>query len=304
MAIKQHPFWERPFMALHFRVASAHIGLFELPRTSVSGHSGQMGASLDVGATLAGSSCENIGLMSGICAFSLIVLVLVAIGKSAPLHFSRSSRGKKSSVTNDLFSISREKKESKPGRVVHLKMVVGGVPGWEGGNLLLLLQILVISATHAGTHSVQTSVSAWAFPIPMVQNHLQRRAPCVLARPQHLSVPRLCLRHRSGIIGSYSLLQGGQLGTKNNKVKVHAADVWIDGDDDDTLRIDVSFAEGIADNEALQSAVEGDALLMLKSVVTFARLYPCIFLLCPLPLPSVFLFPPHPFNLLHHSNLI
>ena len=79
MDIKQHPFWERPCMALHFRVASAHIGLFELPRTSVSGHSGQTGASLDVGATLAGSSCENIGLMSGICAFSLIVLVLVAI---------------------------------------------------------------------------------------------------------------------------------------------------------------------------------------------------------------------------------
>ena len=70
------------------------------------------------------------------------------------------------------------------------------------------------------------------------------------------------------------------MGTKNNKVKLHAADVWMDGDDEDTLRIDVSFAEGIADNEALQSAVEGDALLMLKSVVTFVRLYPCVFLLC------------------------
>ena len=77
-------------MVLHFRVASEHIGLFELPRTSVSGHIGQTRASLDVGATLAGSSGENIGLMSGICAFPLIVLVLVAIGKSAPLHFSQS----------------------------------------------------------------------------------------------------------------------------------------------------------------------------------------------------------------------
>ena len=84
IAIKQHPFCERPCMTLHFRGASAHIGLFELPRTSGSGHSGQTGASLDVGATLAGSSDENIGLMSGICAFSLIVLALVAIGKSAP----------------------------------------------------------------------------------------------------------------------------------------------------------------------------------------------------------------------------
>ncbi len=76
-----------------FSWREVHIGLFELPRTS--GQSGQMGASLDVGATLAESSGENIGLMSGICAFSLIVLVLVAIGKSAPLHFSESEREKK-----------------------------------------------------------------------------------------------------------------------------------------------------------------------------------------------------------------
>ena len=85
-------------MALYFRVASAHIDLFELPRTSVSGHNGQTGASLDVGATLAGSSGENIGLMSGICVSSLIVLVLVVNGKSVPLHFSQSSEGKKNSV--------------------------------------------------------------------------------------------------------------------------------------------------------------------------------------------------------------
>jgi hypothetical protein len=98
MAIKQHHFWECPCLDLHFRGASAHIGLFELPRTSVSGHIGQTGASLDVGATLAESSGENIGLMSGICAFSLIILVLVVIGKSAPLHFSESGEGKKNSV--------------------------------------------------------------------------------------------------------------------------------------------------------------------------------------------------------------
>ncbi len=61
MVVKENPFWERPCMTLHFRVESAHIGLFELPRTSVSGHNGQTGASLDVGTTLAGSSCENIG---------------------------------------------------------------------------------------------------------------------------------------------------------------------------------------------------------------------------------------------------
>jgi hypothetical protein len=92
-------------MALHFRVASAHIDLFELPRTSVWGRRGQTGASLDMGTTLEGSSCENIGLTSGICAFSLIVLVLVAIGKSDPVHFSQSSRGKKNSVI--IIEISR-----------------------------------------------------------------------------------------------------------------------------------------------------------------------------------------------------
>jgi hypothetical protein len=64
MTIKQHPFWQRPYMDPLFRGASAHIGLLELPRTSVSGHSGQTVASLDVGATLAGSSDENIGFMS------------------------------------------------------------------------------------------------------------------------------------------------------------------------------------------------------------------------------------------------
>jgi hypothetical protein len=45
-------------MTLYFRGASAHIDLFELPRTSVSGHIGQTEASLDAGETLAGSSDE------------------------------------------------------------------------------------------------------------------------------------------------------------------------------------------------------------------------------------------------------
>ena len=52
-------------MTPHFCGVSAYIGLFELSRTIVSGHYGQTGVSLDVGATLAGSSGENVGLMSG-----------------------------------------------------------------------------------------------------------------------------------------------------------------------------------------------------------------------------------------------
>jgi hypothetical protein len=54
--------------------ASAHIGLLELPRTSVSGHNGRTGEVLDVGATLAGSSDENPGLVSGMSARPLIAL--------------------------------------------------------------------------------------------------------------------------------------------------------------------------------------------------------------------------------------
>ena len=99
MTIKLHPFWERPCMALHFRCASAHIGIFELPRTSVSGHSGQTGTSLDVRARLAGSSDENIGLMSGMSARSLTALRHVAAGKSSPLHFQEMFGRKKNSVT-------------------------------------------------------------------------------------------------------------------------------------------------------------------------------------------------------------
>jgi hypothetical protein len=34
--MKEHPFWERPCVALHFRGGSANIGFFELPRTNGS----------------------------------------------------------------------------------------------------------------------------------------------------------------------------------------------------------------------------------------------------------------------------
>ena len=47
---------------------------FELPRTSASGHREHTGAALDVGATLAGSSDETIGLMIGMSARSLTAL--------------------------------------------------------------------------------------------------------------------------------------------------------------------------------------------------------------------------------------
>ena len=45
-----------------------------------------------------GMSGEKLGLMSGICARSLIVFVLVDNEKSAPLHFAQSSEGEKNSV--------------------------------------------------------------------------------------------------------------------------------------------------------------------------------------------------------------
>ncbi len=74
MAINQYPSCERPFMNPAFCGASAHIGLFELARTSVSGHNGRTGEVLDVGATLAGCSDENLGLVSGMSARPLIAL--------------------------------------------------------------------------------------------------------------------------------------------------------------------------------------------------------------------------------------
>jgi hypothetical protein len=87
--IKQHPFCGRPFMNPAFCGLSAHIGLFELPRTSVSGHHGRTEEVLDIGATLAGSSDENIGLMSGMSARPLTALGHVSLGKATPLHFQK-----------------------------------------------------------------------------------------------------------------------------------------------------------------------------------------------------------------------
>jgi hypothetical protein len=84
--IKQHPFCGRPFMKPAFCGLSAHIGLFELPRTSVSGHHGRTEEVLDIGATLAGSSDENIGLVSGMSARPLTALGHVSLGKATPLH--------------------------------------------------------------------------------------------------------------------------------------------------------------------------------------------------------------------------
>jgi hypothetical protein len=75
-------------MTLYFRDVNVYIDLFELSRTSVSGHIGQQtGVSLDVRATLAGRSDENIGLMSGMSVRSRTSLHHFAAGKSAPLHF-------------------------------------------------------------------------------------------------------------------------------------------------------------------------------------------------------------------------
>jgi hypothetical protein len=88
MVIKQNLFCERPFMNLAFCGASAHIGLFELPRTSVSGHHGRTGEVLDVGATLAGNSDENLGLVGGMSARPLSALGHVA-RKATPLHFQK-----------------------------------------------------------------------------------------------------------------------------------------------------------------------------------------------------------------------
>ena len=89
--IKYHPFWERAFMDPHFSGASAHIGLFELPRTSVSGHHGRTEEVLDIGATLAGSSDKNLGLVSGMSPRPLTALGHVALAKATPLHLPKRS---------------------------------------------------------------------------------------------------------------------------------------------------------------------------------------------------------------------
>ena len=76
MAIKQHPFWERPCFAWpRIFAARAHTSaFFEEPSTSVSGHRGRTGAALDLQATLAGSSDEHLGLMSAMSARPLTTL--------------------------------------------------------------------------------------------------------------------------------------------------------------------------------------------------------------------------------------
>ena len=76
MAIKQHPFWERPCFAWpRIFAARAHTSVFfEEPSTSVSGHRGRTGAAVDLQATLAGSSDEHLGLMSVMSARPLTAL--------------------------------------------------------------------------------------------------------------------------------------------------------------------------------------------------------------------------------------
>ena len=67
----------------------AHIGLFEFTRTSVSGHHGRTEEVLEIGATLAGSSDENLGLVSGMSALPLTALGHVSLGKATPLYFQK-----------------------------------------------------------------------------------------------------------------------------------------------------------------------------------------------------------------------
>jgi hypothetical protein len=69
--------------------SSAHIGLFELPRTSVSGHHGRTEQVLDIVATLAGILDKNLGLVSGMSPRPLTALGHVALGKATPLHFQK-----------------------------------------------------------------------------------------------------------------------------------------------------------------------------------------------------------------------
>jgi hypothetical protein len=69
---------------------SAYIGLFELPRASVSGHHRRTGAELDVTTTLAGSSDENLRPTTGMCTRPLTALGYVSLGKKTPLHFHKS----------------------------------------------------------------------------------------------------------------------------------------------------------------------------------------------------------------------
>jgi hypothetical protein len=72
--IKLRPFCERPFMNPAFCGSSAHIGLFELPRTSVSGHHGR----------------TEEDLVSVMSARPLTALSHVSLGKATTLYFQES----------------------------------------------------------------------------------------------------------------------------------------------------------------------------------------------------------------------
>ena len=48
MAIKQHPFWVRPYMVPHFCGTSTCVGLFEESKSRGRGHHGRTGAALDL----------------------------------------------------------------------------------------------------------------------------------------------------------------------------------------------------------------------------------------------------------------
>jgi hypothetical protein len=87
-----------------FYGTSAHIGVFELTRTSVSGHHGRTVDPLDVKATLSGSSDENLVPTTGMCVCPLTVLGYISLGKATPLYFHKSFTFRLNSVSQ--FGIS------------------------------------------------------------------------------------------------------------------------------------------------------------------------------------------------------
>ena len=88
MAIKQHPFWVRPYMVPHFCGTSTCVGRFEESKSRGRGHHGRTGAALDLVATLTGSS-DNLSKMQGLSDRALTELGPVTLGKSGPRHFSQ-----------------------------------------------------------------------------------------------------------------------------------------------------------------------------------------------------------------------
>jgi hypothetical protein len=64
-----------------------HRNRIEICSSTVSGHHGRTEEVLDIGATLAGSSDENLVLVSGMSARPLTALGHVSLGKTTPLHF-------------------------------------------------------------------------------------------------------------------------------------------------------------------------------------------------------------------------